>query len=91
MCINFPVNFQARDLLLLWHSRPGGQNNRGGQWEVPEWWEGALPEPLQTRSDDFESDGTRIPGGMLKPEGGFGVGSSDPRQIDLAGGSSSKL
>jgi hypothetical protein len=68
---------ETRDLLLLWHSRPGGQNNRGAPWDVPDWYTGELPHELQTRPDDFESEGTRIPGDMLKPAA---VG--DPRRTE---------
>jgi len=60
---------ETRDLLLLWHSRPGGQNNRGAQWHAPEWYEGQLPPQLANRPNDFEAEGTRIPGQMLQPEG----------------------
>jgi phytanoyl-CoA hydroxylase len=61
----------ARDLLLLWHSRPGGQNHRGGQWSIPEWYSGPLPRELLERDDSADYPGTRIPGELLKHGGAF--------------------
>ena len=75
---------ETRDLLLLWHSRPGGQNNRGAQWTVPEWFDGELPAALAARSDSFQSEGTRIPGRYLRPDGPMVAGAAapgDPRQL----------
>ncbi len=62
-----------RDLLLLWHSRPGGQNNRGAPWSVPSWYDGELPGPLAAREPNAEYEGTRIPGELLRPEGPWGA------------------
>ena len=69
---------ESRDLLLLWHSRPGGQNNKGAQWSVPEWWEGPVPPELAARADELEVEGTRIPGSLLRhePAGGGGGASA---------------
>eukprot|EP01052_Picozoa_sp_SAG31_P030940 SAG31_NODE_3224_length_4521_cov_1.673677_1_plen_180_part_00 len=62
---------EARDLLLLWHSRPGGQNNRGSQWSIPRWYNGKLPDALASRPDDFSGEGTRVPGSYLTYGGPF--------------------
>ena len=53
----------------MWHSRPGEQNNREGQWTVLEWYEGPLPTELAVRDPGAEFEGTRVPGELLRPDG----------------------
>lgn len=47
--------------------------------QVPAWYEGELPPALAARPEDFESEGTRIPGPMLKHGGAFAT--ADPRAV----------
>ena len=79
----------TRDLLLLWHSRPGGQNNRGAPWTLPSWYTKPLPSALAARDPTAEYPGTRVPGGMLTLDGP--VGGGDPRKVVSGLATSSKL
>ena len=50
---------ERRTLILAWHRRP--------TIDVPDYWEGNIPEVIANRDPDQKYEGSRIPGEYLKP------------------------